>query len=403
MDEIKIEKLDHQGRGIAYLNGKVTFIKNALVGEIVVVKITQSFKHYNIGEVVEYKKKSLLRTKPFCPYYNICGGCDLEHMTYHDTLKFKKEKVENILKNSKIEYPKLEVIENENPLGYRNKLSLKVEKGCIGFYEEKSHTLIQIDNCPLAKKSINACLKRLQTLQIQNGNITIRSNWNDEILLVISTTDKINFLIENFTDVKLVGVVLNEKTIYGDNFFYERMNGFLFKVSFDAFFQVNPYVTTKLFSFIENSIPKESVILDLFSGVGTLSLVASKYAKKVYSMEIIKNAVLNHLENNKVNKVKNCFPILGNVFKNVSKIEKDYDTILIDPPRKGLDEKTCELIVESNVENIIYVSCNPITLTRDLKVLTKKYTIQKFDIFDMFSYTHHVECCTILTLKEKTI
>lgn len=399
MDEIKIEKLDHQGRGIAYLDGKVTFIKNALVGEIVVVKITQSFKHYNIGEVVEYKKKSTLRTEPFCPYYNICGGCDLEHMTYHDTLKFKKEKVENILKNSKIDYPKLEVIENENPLGYRNKLSLKVEKGCIGFYEEKSHTLIQIDNCPLAKKSINDCLKKLQSLQIKNGDITIRSNWNDEILLVINTTDKINFLIENFTDVKLAGVVLNEKTIYGDNFFYERMNGFLFKVSFDAFFQVNPYVTSKLFSFIENSIEKDSVVLDLFSGVGTLSLVASKYAKKVYSMEIVKNAVLNHLENNKVNKVKNCFPILGNVFKNVSKIEKDYDTILIDPPRKGLDEKTCELIVESNVENIIYVSCNPITLARDLKVLTKKYTIQKFDIFDMFSYTHHVECICVLGLR----
>lgn len=396
MDEIKIEKLDHQGRGIAYLDGKVTFIKNALVGEIVVVKITQSFKHYNIGEVVEYKKKNTLRTEPFCPYYNICGGCDLEHMTYHDTLKFKKEKVENILKNSKIEYPKLEVIKNENPLGYRNKLSLKVEKGCIGFYEEKSHTLIQIDSCPLAKKSINDCLKKLQTLQIKNGDITIRSNWNDEILLVINTTDKINFLIENFTDVKLAGVVLNEKTIYGGNFFYERMNGFLFKVSFDAFFQVNLYVTPKLFSFIENSIEKDSVVLDLFSGVGTLSLVASKYAKKVYSMEIVKNAVLNHLENNKVNKVKNCFPILGNVFKNVSKIEKDYDTILIDPPRRGLDEKTCELIVESNVENIIYISCNPITLARDLKVLAKKYTIQKFGVFDMFSYTHHVECLCVL-------
>lgn len=396
MNELKIEKLDHQGRGIAFLDGKVTFLKNALPNEIVLCKIIHSSKNYNIGEVVEYKKKSESRTKAFCPYYNLCGGCDLEHMTYEDSIRFKKEKVENILRNSKVEFPKIEIIKNENPKEYRNKLSLKVKKGTIGFYEEKSHSLIEIETCPLAKKSINDCLKKLKTLKIQNGAITVRSNWNEEVLLIIQTNDQIDFKIENFSNVKIVGVVQNGETIYGNNFFYERINGFLFKVSYDAFFQINPYVTPKLFSCVINCIKKDNVVLDLFSGVGTLSLLASKSAKKVYSIEIVQNAVLNHLENIKLNHITNCFPILGDAFKVISKIEKDYDTIVVDPPRKGLSEETCQFLLKSDVKKIVYVSCNPMTLVRDLKGLVTAYKIEKFYLLDMFSFTHHVECVCVL-------
>lgn len=396
MNEVKIEKLDHQGRGIGYINRKVTFIKNALPKEVVLCKVIKETKKFNVAEVVEYKKKSDARVNPFCPYFNVCGGCDLEHMSYEDTLTYKKEKVENILMKEKISFPKIEVVQNSSPKNYRNKLSLKVVNGNIGFYEESSHHLIEISTCPLASNSINSCLKRLKNLQIENGTITVRSNYNEEILLILETEDKVNFQIEEFSKCKLVGVILNSKTLYGANFFYERMNGFLFKVSFNAFFQVNPYVATKLFQLVSENIDSFNTVLDLYSGVGTLGLVACKKASKVYSIEIVKNAVLDNVENVKLNQKENVFPLLGDVFKTLPKIKETFDTILLDPPRSGLDKRTCEFLLKSNVKKIIYISCNPLTLARDLKELTTIYKIKKFSILDMFSYTHHVESFVVM-------
>lgn len=396
MFEIKIEKMDHQGRGIGYINGKVTFVKNALLGEIVLGKLLKETKNYNVAEVVEYKKKNEYRKEPFCPYFTICGGCDLEHMAYEDTLNYKKEKVENILNKERISYPKIQVIENPKQKNYRNKLSLKIENQKIGFYESSSHTLIEIDACPLAKESINSCLKELKKLQIKNGSVTIRSNYNDEILLILETKEQVEFRIEEFPESKIVGVVLNDKTIYGQNFFYKRLNGCLFKVSYDAFFQVNPYITSKMFQLVNENIENSETVLDLYAGVGTLGILASKSAKKVYSIEIIKNAVLDNVENKKLNQCENVFPILGDAFKTLPKIKENFDTILIDPPRSGLDKSTCKFMLEKSVKKIIYISCNPLTLARDLKILTSKYELKKFFILDMFSYTHHVESFAVL-------
>lgn len=396
MNEVKIEKLDHQGRGIGYVDGKVIFVKNALPEEVVLCKTLKETKRFNVAEVVEYKKVSRVRAIPFCLYFNVCGGCDLEHMSYEDTLKYKKEKTQNILTKEKISFPNIEVIENSSPKNYRNKLSLKVVNGGIGFYEESSHTLIEISTCPLASHSINSCLNSLKSLQIKNGTITIRSNYNEEILLVLETNDKVKFQIEKFSKCKLIGVVLNGKTLYGENFFYERINGFLFKVSYDAFFQVNSYVTSKLFQLVSENIDSLNTVLDLYSGVGTLGLIASKKASKVYSIEIIKNAVLDNIENVKLNQRENVFPLLGDVFKTLPKIKETFDTILLDPPRSGLDKKTCEFLLKSNAKKIIYISCNPLTLARDLKELTTIYKIKKFSILDMFSYTHHVESFVVL-------
>lgn len=401
MNEIKIEKMDHQGRGIGYVNGKVTFIKNALPGEIVLEKIVKETKNYSVAEVVEYKKKNHYRMEPFCPYFAICGGCDLEHMRYEDTLNYKKEKVENILTKEKIIFPSIEVIENPSPKHYRNKLSLKIENNKIGFYESSSHTLIEIKTCPLAKKSINICLKELKKLQIKKGSITIRSNYNDEILLIIKTNEKVHFSKEIFLESKIVGIVLNDKTIYGQNFFYERMNGFLFKVSYDAFFQVNLYITSKMFQLVSENIKNNSVVLDLFSGVGTLGIIASKKAKKVYSIEIVQNAVLDNVENKKVNQCENVFPMLGDAFNTISKIKESFDMILIDPPRSGLSKATCEFLLESNAQEVLYISCNPLTLARDLGVLTTKYELKRCLIMDMFSYTHHVESFVVLERKKE--
>lgn len=400
MYEVKIERMDHEGRGIGYINSKVTFVPNALPSESVLCEITEQKKNYNIAKVIEYKKKSLQRSIPFCPYYKQCGGCHLEHISYEDTIKYKKEKVENILAKEKIEHPEIQVIENPSPKNYRNKLSLKIKDSQIGFYQEKTNHLIEIKECALANSSINECLEKIKNLQIKNGTITIRSNYNKEIVLSIETNDKVNFKEEKWQGIKMVGVIVNNKTIYGTHFFYERMNGFLFKVSFNAFFQINPYITSKLFSLVEENIDSSNTILDLYAGVGTLGLIASKRGKKVYSIEIIKNAVLDNIENKKLNKRENIFPMLGDAEKVLPKIKNHFDTIIIDPPRKGLDKNSRNLIKNSKAKKVIYISCDPLTLARDLKELTTIYEIEKFYILDMFSYTHHVESLCIMKRTE---
>lgn len=397
MEDIKIEKLDNFGRGICYFNNKITFIKNALPDEIISYKIIKENKKYNLAEVTEYKKYSEKRTKPFCPYYLKCGGCNLEHLDYKSTLEFKLNKVKQILDKEKIIYDNIEIVSNEVPKNYRNKLSLKVKDYLIGFYEEGTHNIIEVENCSIAYNSINEVLKRIKYLNIKNGNVTIRSNYNDEILLIIDTNDKIKFNIALFSNLKIVGVIVNKKVIYGQNFFYERINGYLFKVSFDAFFQVNQFITSKLFNIIEENIDESNTILDLYSGVGTLGIVASKKAKKVYSIEIVKNAVLDNITNKKLNKKDNIYPILGDAKKVITKIKDKFDTILIDPPRKGLDSLSKNLILNNDVSKIIYISCDLMTLVRDLKELTKKYKIIKYYVLDMFSYTYHVECVCVMT------
>ncbi len=399
MYEVEIERLDDQGRGIAFVESKITFINMALPKERVVCKITKETSKYNVGEVIEYKKKSPLRVTEKCPYFSVCGGCQLEHLPYEETLAFKKAKVERILNKEHLSYPEIEVVKNESPYFYRNKLSLKIESGQIGFYEEESHRLIRVEKCLLARPCLNDTLEDLKKLAIQNGEVLLRCNTNNEVLIALKTKEKIAFDEKIFSNVKLVGFVLNEKCIFGTPYFYERMNHLLFKVSYDAFFQVNPFVASLLFQEVEDNIDKTTTVLDLYSGVGVLGLMASKKADKVISIEIIKNAVLNNIENGKLNHSLNIYPVLGDAKEVVSKLKEEFDTILVDPPRKGLDQNSLQLLLKSNAKKIIYISCDPFTLARDLKELQKVYEIKKLIIFDMFSYTYHVESLVVLSLR----
>lgn len=221
MYEIEIERIDHEGRGIGYINGKVTFVKNALLKEVVECEILEEKKNYNIAKIIHYKKISEKRVKPFCSYYEICGGCNLEHMPYDETIQYKEEKVKNILAKEKIDFPEIEIIENPSPTNYRNKLSLKIKNGKIGFFEENTHKLIEIKSCPLAKSCINHCLKNIKKLKIKNGKVTIRANYNEEVLLIIETEEKIHWNRDDFENIKIVGVILNNKIIYGNYYFYE--------------------------------------------------------------------------------------------------------------------------------------------------------------------------------------
>lgn len=394
--QVHIDRMDHFGNGIGNINGKIIFVKGALPGETVDVTITKDKKSFMEGTINTIIYKSSKRVEPFCKYFGVCGGCSLCHLNYENTLEYKKDRVKNIL--SKFDIPKINVIRNENDLYYRNKIELKIVDGKLGFYEKNTHNLIEIKECKVTKKSINKSFEFVKNMKLENANVTIRANYNDEVLIIIDSKEKP--VILNPEDYKIVGIVLNDKCIYGQDNFMEKINNLFFTVSYNSFFQVNNYINLELFNLIKENIVGKTV-LDLYSGVGTLSIVASKVVDKVYSIEVIPNAVKNALINAKINKCDNINFILGKVEDKIGFINDKIDTIIVDPARAGLDKKTIEVINNICPQRIIYVSCDTQSLANNLVDLAN-YEIKKFYILDMFSYTYHIECFCILDRKIHT-
>lgn len=391
--QVHIDRMDHFGNGIGNINGKIIFVKGALSGETVVVTITKDKKSFMEGTINTIIYKSSKRVEPFCKYFGVCGGCSLCHLNYENTLEYKKERVKNIL--SKFDIPKINVIRNENDLYYRNKIELKIVDGKLGFYEKSTHNLIEIKECKVTKKSINKSFEFVKNMKLENANVTIRANYNDEVLIIIDSKEKP--VILNPEDYKIVGIILNDKCIYGQDNFMDKINNLFFTVSYNSFFQVNNYINSELFNLIKENIVGKT-ILDLYSGVGTLSIVASKVVDKVYSIEVTQNAVKNALINAKINKCDNINFILGKVEDKIGFINDKIDTIIVDPARAGLDKKTIEVINKLSPQRIIYVSCDTQSLANNLVDLAN-YEIKKFYILDMFSYTYHIECFCILDRK----
>mgnify|MGYP002558030597 FL=1 len=394
--QVHIDRMDHFGNGIGNINGKIIFVKGALTGETVDVTITKDKKSFMEGTINTIIYKSSKRVEPFCNYFGVCGGCSLCHLNYENTLEYKKDRVKNIL--SKFDIPKINVIRNENDLYYRNKIELKIVDCKLGFYEKNTHNLIEIKECKVTKKSINKSFEFVKNMTLENANVTIRANYNDEVLIIIDSKEKP--VILNPEDYKIVGIVLNDKCIYGQDNFMEKINNLFFTVSYNSFFQVNNYINLELFNLIKENIVGKTV-LDLYSGVGTLSIVASKVVDKVYSIEVIPNAVKNALINAKINKCDNINFILGKVEDKIGFINDKIDTIIVDPARAGLDKKTIEVINNICPQRIIYVSCDTQSLANNLVDLAN-YEIKKFYILDMFSYTYHIECFCILDRKIHT-
>ena len=396
--QVVIDRFDDLGCGIAYVGDKITFVPNTVPGDTVAITITKENKKYNIAKVDKYIKLSSRRVKPKCPYFDICGGCTLQSISYEDTINYKYNKVKNLFKKNNIDINPT-IIKNPSPFNYRNKISLKVVDKKIGFYEENTHNIVEIKECIIASSAINKTIPLISEFNIINGSITIRSNKNDEILIIIESNDKLNININYLkTQIKLVGIVINNETFYGDNFLIENINDYFYKISYDSFFQVNPYVASILFNEVSKRINEEDTVLDLYCGVGTLSLNATR-AKEVIGVEIVENAILNAIFNARINKIDNVKFILNDSTKVVSKLNKKFSKVIVDPPRSGLTKTIIDNILSINSEEIIYVSCDPATLVRDILLFIDKYSVSEAIIFDMFSYTYHVE--TMIILKRK--
>ena len=305
----------------------------------------------------------------------MCGGCDLQNISITENLEYKLNKINDILNKNKIDYQVKDIIKSDNYNNYRNKISLKVVNSEIGFYEDNTHNLIKIDNCLIAKEEINNILKDIKLLNIDNGNITIRCHYNNELLLIVEASkelDNIDYLVDNY---KIKGIILNDKCIYGEDYFIDKINDYLFKVSYNSFFQINASITEKLFDLVSNYTSNSSNILDFYCGVGTLSIAVSNTNKKVVGVEIVENAIKDATFNMILNNKKNIEFICSDTKRVIDKITKDFDTIIFDPPRSGVSKNVLEKTVEESINKIVYVSCNPLTLVRDLTYLKDYYNI----------------------------
>ena len=392
---MEIIKYDHNGRGITYLNDKIVFVSNTIVGEDVEIKVLEDKKNYISADVAKYNKISPIREKNICPYFNICGGCDIMHLPYCEQLKFKQNKLIEII--NKFYGGKVEIkdIISEKQYNYRNKVSLKVNNG-LGYYKKNSHDIINIDKCMLLDEDINKLIIILNKIDLgKNKNIVIRKNTSG-LMLVLE--DKIDYeLIKKYVS----SIYINDKKIYGEDL-YEEMNGLRFIISPLSFFQVNKYNTINLYNKILDycDLKGNEVVLDLYCGTGTIGSFVSKKCNRVIGIELNKYAIEDALKNKKINNLDNIEFICGDsgkILKN-NKYKNIY-IVIVDPPRMGLSDLSINEILNINSKKIIYTSCDPVTLARDLKKLSEKYEVKEITPVDMFPNTYHVESVCVLERK----
>ncbi len=447
-EEYVVDIIDNgfQGEGIAKIDGITVFIDKAIKGEKIKIKILKVQTNFAYGKIIEILEKSVNRTEEDCHTYQRCGGCNLRHINYEETLNIKKSVVENCLykalkRNVKVN----DVIGMKNPLYYRNKLQYPVgidkdQKAIMGVYSTRTHNIIPTNECFIQNKECQIIANDIfyfikqnnikpydeKTLKGTVRHIIIRigiktnevlvtlvlndNNFNKEkelIEFLCKKHENIKSIVKNF-NTKNTNVILGDKTevIYGNGYIYDILGEYKFKISPLSFYQVNPLQTEILYNtaikFL-NDNTKNDVALDLYCGIGTIGIFASKYFKKVYGIEIVDQAIEDAKYNAKINKIDNIEFFAGDVEEILPKIiERENikpSTVFVDPPRKGLDKNTIKVLQELKPSKIIYISCNPATLARDIALLEENYNLKEVQPVDMFPYTSHVECINVLHLK----
>lgn len=394
---IKIESLDHYGRGISKIDNKIIFIDNALPNEIIEPKILKEKKNYIEGSVLKYIKKSENRVNVKCPYYESCGGCNIMHMSYLEQLKFKQSKIENIIKKYLNEDVKINnIIGTDNNINYRNKVTFQVKES-IGFYKNKTYDLINIEECLISNNLINNSIKYLKKLYLKDIKKIICRIANEELMIIIETSNK-NIDISPIINISSsIYLKVNNKYIhvFGKEYIYETLGKYKFKISPDSFFQINIDTCIKLYETVKKYIGTNKNVIDLYCGTGSIGIYISKN-NNVIGIEINEFAINDAKENAKINKIKNIQFVCGDSGKKLKNLKFNPDIIIVDPPRSGLNKETINNILDFNPKSIIYVSCDPMTLVRDLKILNEFYNIEEITPFDMFPNTYHVENCVLL-------
>ena len=437
-EEYIVDIIDYgsNGEGIAKINGYTIFVIGGVKGEKCKIHILKLHSSHAFAKVIEIIQKSANRVEPDCKTFPKCGGCDLRHIKYAETLKLKQEKVQNLANKMLSESVKInETIGMETPIHYRNKAIFPINKdGKVGIYAKRSHDIIPICECKIQTKLSQEIAKfvvdnwkyTIYDEKTQKGllrNIMIKEGFNThEVMcaIVINSNKSVEYnvekLINKFPQIKTVVLNLNNKNtnvvlgkeniiLYGDGYISDKLGEYTFKISPNSFYQVNPIQTEKLYNLAIKSanLNKEDILCDLYCGIGTIGIFASKYVKKVYGIEIVEDAIKDAKENAKLNNISNIDFIEGDVETAFDKLLKQNiipTAVIVDPPRKGLDNKTVENLKNLKLQRLVYVSCNPATLMRDLAKLEEVYSIKEITPVDNFCYSSHVESIASLQLKQ---
>lgn len=398
--EVVIEGLNHTGEGIGRIDGKVVFVPNSIPGDVVDIVDLKDFKTYYRGSVGRIITSSNDRVEQKCPYYGVCGGCQLRDLSYLKQLEYKKDKVKNVFKKYGNIDVDVDIIGSDKKDGYRNKITLQVKDGKLGLYKNNSNDLICVDSCMLVSDKVNEIIKLIKdNLDLKDlRNIMIREYNGRLMIQFIGNIDKDGVIncLSSFVDI----IYINELLVYGKNSLDVMLDKYKYKVSPYSFFQVNYEQATKLYDKVKEYLGNDNnSVLDLYCGTGSIGIYVSSCCKRILGIEINESSVRDANVNIGLNDLDNVSVIKGSVGK-VLKSGEEYDAIIVDPPRSGLDKNTRNTLLEIGSKRIIYVSCDPITLARDLKELSVIYDIKDMVLVDMFPNTYHVESVVLLELKK---
>ena len=392
--KVEVLKLDNFGRGITYIDDKICFIENALPNEAVEIEIIKKTNKYYLAKVNKYIETSPLRIEEECPYSSICGACNLNHICFNEENKFKLDKVKGIMKKfANIDSNLIKGIIYHDRNHYRNKITLHGKDNEIGLYKEKTNEILPINSCLIVNPKINEIIKVLNSLSKEISEVIIKtSNDSSKVMVKITgTIDNINLL------KKLCDVLIINNEYYTNNHVIEtNIGNKKYIEGIDSFFQVNNTLTKELYDEVLENV-KDKVfnnVLDLYCGAGTIGIYISDYCNRIIGIDYNESSINDAKDNAKLNNLNNIEFICDKVENKINEFN-DIDLVIVDPPRAGLDNKTKNYLKEINPERIIYVSCDPITLARDIKDLDT-YKVNYIKVFNMFPRTYHCESVCVL-------
>ena len=382
--EVIIESVDDIGNGVTRINNIVVFVPYTLNNEKVKIKIVSISKRFAVGKVIEFITKSDKRCEVKCNCYNECGGCNFLHINFNDELSIKINYINKLFNTN------INTVLTNNEYNYRNKATFHIKDGKIGYYSEKTNNIIEINNCLLLDNRINDIYNYLKEHELSTiSEVIIRVTTKDIMIVFKGEKYDINDIINHFN---ITSIYLNDKLIYGESYIIEEIDNIKYSIYPDSFFQVNKDNMKIMYDRAREYAGYGNNLLDLYCGTGTIGIYLKDNFKHIDGIEINKDSIKNANINKKLNNINNIKFISGDA--SIAK-NNNYDVIIVDPPRSGLSNKVINFLDKSNAKRIVYISCNPKTLKRDIDLLNN-YKMIKLEIINMFNKTKHIECITLL-------